>query len=90
MRVCVVRPAGKVQELMFVCSSGFVLQLPQQNANEMRVLDDNGHLLEHVFITHTSLLQPEYTEKKIFIVTDPFIHFQNLEVTPVKDLTSHF
>jgi len=79
-------PAGKVQELMFVCSSGFVLQLSQQNTDEMRVLDDNGHLLEHVFITHTSLLQPEYTKKRF--VTDPFI--QNLEVTPVKDLTSHF
>lgn len=59
---CVVKPAGKVQELVFVCSSGFVLQLPQQNVDEMRVLDVNGHLLEHVLINHTSLLQPAHTE----------------------------
>lgn len=67
MCVYVVRPAGKVQELVFVCSSGFVLQLPQQNCDEMRVLDGNGHLLEHVliFIVINKCQNLEVTPSKI-------------------------
>lgn len=63
--MCVVRPAGEVQELVFVRSSGFILQLPQQNADEMRVLDDDGNLLEHVLESHAGLLQPVHTEKRL-------------------------
>ena len=52
-------PAGQVEELVLVGRRGLVLQLPEQHVDQVGVLDDDGHLLEHVLIAHHSLLQSE-------------------------------
>lgn len=66
VNVCLVRPAGQVEELVLVCNSGLVLQLPQQNVYEMRVLGDNGHLFKHVLVPQAGLLQPMHTQNRHF------------------------
>ncbi len=44
---------------MLVGDRGLVLQLPHQCVNEVRVFDDNGHLLEHMLEANVGLLQAE-------------------------------
>lgn len=42
---------------MLVADRGFVLQLPHQHVDKVRVFDNNGHLFKHVFEADASLLQ---------------------------------
>lgn len=51
-------PAWEVEQFVLVGDRGLVLQLPHQCADEVRVLDDNWHLLEHMLKANVSLLQP--------------------------------
>lgn len=44
---------------MLVADCGFVLQLPHQHVDKVRVFDNNRHLLEHVLEADASLLQTE-------------------------------
>lgn len=42
---------------MLVGDRGLVLELPHQHAYEVGVLDDDGHLLEHMLKADVGLLQ---------------------------------
>lgn len=42
---------------MLVGDCGLVLQIPHQDVDEVGVLDDNRHLLEHVLEANVGLLQ---------------------------------
>lgn len=42
---------------MLVGDCGLLLQLPQQDADEVGVFDDNRHLLEHMLEADARLLQ---------------------------------
>lgn len=52
-------PAGEVEKLVLVADCGFVLQLPHQHVDKVRVFDDNGHLFKHVLEADAGLLQTE-------------------------------
>lgn len=42
---------------MLVADCGFVLQLPHQHVDQVRVFDDDGHLFKHVLKADAGLLQ---------------------------------
>lgn len=42
---------------MLVADRGFVLQLPHQHADKVRVFDNDGYLFEHVLEADASFLQ---------------------------------
>lgn len=63
-------PAGEVEQLVLVADCGFVLQLPHQHVDQVRVFDNDGHLFKHVLEANASLLQTkdvgrEEKEKKM-------------------------
>ena len=49
---------------MFVRHRRLVLQLPHQHADEVGVLDHDGHLLEHVLESDVGLLQAGGRKRK--------------------------
>lgn len=49
---------------MLVADRGFVLQLPHQHVDKVRVFDNNGHLFKHVLKADASLLQTEDVGKE--------------------------
>ena len=50
-------PAWEVEQFMLVGDRGLVLQLPQHYTDEVGILDDDGHLLEHMLEADVGLLQ---------------------------------
>lgn len=48
---------------MLVRDRGLVLQLPHHHVDEVGILDDNGHLLEHVLEANVGLFQAGDTER---------------------------
>lgn len=44
---------------MLVADCGFVLQIPHQHVDKVRVFDDDGHLFKHVLEADAGLLQTE-------------------------------
>lgn len=50
-------PAGQTKELMFLGHRCLSIQFPDQDVDEMRVLNDNGNLFEHVFEGNVCLFQ---------------------------------
>lgn len=55
-------PAWEVEQFMLVGDRGLVLQFPHHYADEVGVLDDNRHLLEHMLKANIGFLQAAVCE----------------------------
>lgn len=50
---------------MLVADCGFVLQLPHQHVDKVRVFDNDGNLFKHVLEANAGLLQTEDEIEKL-------------------------